>query len=492
MKIKNISRFIFAWIIMIAPIKAYANDSTILDKTIEKEGQNYRIHLNVQVSESEKIITPSDTILVLDTSGSMQDGNQEYKRIKEPLLEIDYKNRLIYVKVKNNYYRIVENVIDSNTEVAFLDISDNHALYELYPAKEKLSQMKKAVIQFIDLVAQTNSENRIAIVDFGSEVKNNTTSQDFLLASDPILKEMIQKMNANGATRIDLGLKKAQQFQFDPTHIQNVIVFTDGVPTKQNTFDDEVANEAIQYADEMAANKISVFSIGVKLENEEERIHQFMIDLASQDHFTYTIDSMDELEAVLEEVQNSTKNQVYRTVIDGLSDEVEIIEESIQEEGIYDEATRTITWPKAEVSKGWETSFLVKLSSLAPKEGTFPSNKNHSGVKDDQNNFIPFPIPTITLENSPIDPKPIEPTKPNDTETPIRPRPPQPPVVKPKPSEIPIQPEKPISPILPEIKNPITEKPTVPGLIQTYVNPSLYREIALVAVGLMFLTKRKK
>lgn len=497
MKIKNISRFLITFMLVGSSmhVNAFETDKDT-DKTIANEEENYRITLNVKASESEEVVTPSDTILILDTSGSMKDGQDQYIEFKGNIHEIDYITRLIYALKDGNYYRIVDEVMDPTTEIAISEINDKTTYRELIKGTEKLSSMKNAVKQFIDLVEETNSENRIAIVDFGSEVKMKT-STNFLLAGDSSLKTMIDNMKADGATRIDLGFKQAMEYPFNAT-IKNVILFTDGVPTKFSAFDKDVAASAVSYAKRLTADNVNVFSIGVKVEDKDGNVDKFMKDVASKDDYSYTIEKMDELDAILEEVYTNTKDQVYRKVVDVLSDEVEVIENSIQNGGIYDETTRTITWTNAEVSQGWTTSFLVQLSEKAPKEGTFPSNKETSGVYDDKDHFIPFPIPEITLEKKdPQDPEPTEPqepsepTEPTTPTIPTKPSKPKPPIPSkpevptpepPKVPTIPVQPQQPLPPV----------KPTVPGLVDTGLTYGIYPGLAILAFTGLLLAKRKK
>ena len=153
----------------------------------------------------------------------------------------------------------------------------------LYLRQEKtltaLESLTNAVQNFTDSVAEKNAENRIAIVGFGSDsgdgdntevltlpgtnsgsvgkkYSNRLSADDYknamVSASDPIVDKAINALASKGATRTDLGMEMARKIleQNGPTdgRKQIVIMFTDGVPTSYQNFDDTIAGNTIDEA----------------------------------------------------------------------------------------------------------------------------------------------------------------------------------------------------------------------------------------------------
>lgn len=135
--------------------------------------------------------------------------------------------------------------------------------------------MKQAVTGFINSVAQNASENEvnhhIGIITYGSSSSTLSALRDVSAQENALA--LTQAVNAlprspSGATRIDYGVSAAQTMfrNFSiPAEGRNrvVIVFTDGVPTSSSAFDTTVANSALSSANSMKAQGITVFTIGI-------------------------------------------------------------------------------------------------------------------------------------------------------------------------------------------------------------------------------------
>lgn len=132
----------------------------------------------------------------------------------------------------------------------------------------RLNALKNAANSFIDATAATNatiqdeaSKVRIAITRFGREsgVVNNLTS------NTNTLKSSVNNLTAVGATPADEGMNAAQTAlqQARPGAKKIVIFFTDGVPTKQSSFNAGVANRAVQTARNMKSAGTLIYSIGI-------------------------------------------------------------------------------------------------------------------------------------------------------------------------------------------------------------------------------------
>lgn len=143
--------------------------------------------------------------------------------------------------------------------------------------------MKAAVKGFIDTVAAKSQDSKISIVKFAgtaSDTVGNTTYKEDgysynhsqivvpLTAVDSAgvkaLKDAVSGLKAGGATRVDLGMKKAAKALEASTNARKVvIVFTDGVPTTERNFDTGVANTAISTAKSMKDSGVTVYTVGI-------------------------------------------------------------------------------------------------------------------------------------------------------------------------------------------------------------------------------------
>ena len=146
--------------------------------------------------------------------------------------------------------------------------------------------MKQAVNTFIEAVADKynaeKSDHRIAVVTFGT---NASTLMDWTLVTpaetdtaespsgETALKAKINDLPSEpeGATNVADGMRSAQALMqgdsgYTGTNTKRqkvVILFTDGVPTKQSDFDTTVANGAIQSAKALKDAGATVYSVGI-------------------------------------------------------------------------------------------------------------------------------------------------------------------------------------------------------------------------------------
>lgn len=136
--------------------------------------------------------------------------------------------------------------------------------------------MKKAVNDFINEVNSKytdEADHRMAIVTFGSGA---STLQGWTAVNANGKNTLQGKINAladspSGATNIGAGMQQAQalmgsgySYTGSNTDRQKVVVmFTDGVPTKESDFDTSVANTAIAAAKSMKDSGTIIYSIGI-------------------------------------------------------------------------------------------------------------------------------------------------------------------------------------------------------------------------------------
>lgn len=192
-------------------------DKRLVDDKPDGDG-NYTIQMTAQAMGKEVETTkvkPMDIVLVLDQSGSMEDKFSDGTR---------------------------------------------------------QSAMKKAVNSFIGEVAAKYSKDanhHMAIVTFSDEAK---TLAEWTAVDKDGEATLISKISGltdtpSGATNVGAGMELAQNLmnssKDEEGRLKTVIVFTDGVPTKQSAFNTGVANAAISAAKDMKDAGVTIYTVGI-------------------------------------------------------------------------------------------------------------------------------------------------------------------------------------------------------------------------------------
>lgn len=189
-------------------------------KTItKKNGANdtYTLNLNVtgkRSSTSQTVSQPVDIALVLDNSGSMSYCMSGKGRCRD----------------------------------------DN-------PVRS--AALKTAVTAFLDGVdTQNNTKVQVSLVSFADSA--STLSE--LTSGVTKLKTKVNDLEPQGATNTAAGFNKAKSTLDKDTRtnaIKYVVFFTDGVPTKSDTFSSTVANQTLTTAKQLKDAKVGVYSVGI-------------------------------------------------------------------------------------------------------------------------------------------------------------------------------------------------------------------------------------
>ena len=216
------------------------------------------------------------------------------------------KYYLFYKKDGTSYYLNGDEVTTNKRECNYTGSGDTIWASQLYSRTitTKLSALKDAVSNFVGVVkekATTDKVNhRIAMVGFASEsgygdnteilsvdgsnsgsvgvsynsneyayAKQNAFQDTSTDAGNTMLNNAINALDANGATRADLGMTMvkdildANSLGDDSRRKQLVIMFTDGKPTSWDTFDENIANDAIGTSKGLKDQGTTVYTIGV-------------------------------------------------------------------------------------------------------------------------------------------------------------------------------------------------------------------------------------
>lgn len=287
-------------------------NGVVMDKTVTHvSGDKYKVTLEqyVKGSVTPGKKTPIDVVLVLDVSGSMDEGFGEgdaaYVEEYNPKQNSNYT---YYIKDANGRYTGVSWCSKCNaftdgctwgilihykggTKYTPMTSAEDTApgRVQFFSSGTKIAALKSAVNSFIDIIARDNPTSKIAIVKFAGNkadnvgndtyrsggythnytqiVKNLTTADATGAAA---LKEAVSGLSAKGATAADYGLEKAINVFGDADQVPTgrnrvVIMFTDGEPNHVNGFDSEVANDAIENAQTLKSKSYgaSVYTIGI-------------------------------------------------------------------------------------------------------------------------------------------------------------------------------------------------------------------------------------
>lgn len=266
---------------------------------------------------------PVNAVLVLDVSGSMAEA---FSTTFEPLASDSYSyssygsssyyylhNDGKYYKVSrgydwgwwdnNNYYLYytVSNtrhylsgtsVTDSKPSVS----SENTTIWTgvLYKQETKLDALKDACKAFVESIAkdaeENNVEHRISLVKFSGYYSDSPNQTVVTLANGSVktnksgLISSIEAFNAKGATQAHEGMRlAAEQIELaEENATKLVVMFTDGNPTKNTEFENEVAGKAINYSKQIKDNNAKVYSIGIFNDQDyTTKVDQYMNYLSS-------------------------------------------------------------------------------------------------------------------------------------------------------------------------------------------------------------------
>lgn len=152
---------------------------------------------------------------------------------------------------------------------------------------ERIKALKTAANGFIDTIATQNEsiadpskQHQVAIVKFAgtysTAVGNSKDGNGYNYSQimkrltfckgeeAKSLKSTVDSISPAGATRADYGLQLAEGISSDRADAKKVVVFfTDGSPTSQREFENEVANDAINSAKKIKDKGADIYTIGI-------------------------------------------------------------------------------------------------------------------------------------------------------------------------------------------------------------------------------------
>ena len=284
-----------------ARVRAIAADNTgsgvQLSKTVTKDENSdaYTVRLEAYATGAQTTVVstkPCDIVLVLDVSGSMDEdlgsvsktaADKELGKIEGYYYYSDRDGRYdIRYNTQTNQWEAKDKWVSTGWFDGYYDWQTCSRTTFSY---SKLSALKSAVNTFIDQVADKETdtvEHNISIVKFSGDktdkvgnetytsggytynysqiVKNLTDAK----AGQQELKNAVNALNANGATRSDYGMEHAKDILSKVTRESTkvVVMFTDGSPTKKSDFSEAVADGAISAAKSLKDSGATVYTVG--------------------------------------------------------------------------------------------------------------------------------------------------------------------------------------------------------------------------------------
>ena len=210
--------------------------SGAMSATVSKGDSDFITALSVLSSTSNiasTSTTPLDIVLVLDASGSMDDDMTGGKRIDA---------------LKNAANAFIEEIATQNASIS--DASKQHQVSIVKFAGEKSNK-----------VGNDTYRKGGYTYNYSQVMKNMTACSETTKSS---FKDTINAIKPAGATNAAAGMELAQGQTSNRADAKKIVIFfTDGTPTTQSDFSDEVASDAIAAAKTMKDAGASVYTIGI-------------------------------------------------------------------------------------------------------------------------------------------------------------------------------------------------------------------------------------
>lgn len=422
-------------------------DTIEVDKTAARiEGcRTFEVTLDIFGEPQE---APVDVVLVIDRSGSMNEGEGE---AYVPIDSSPNTNESYYVKV-NGEYRVVSynssrgwryddgfwifhdykyvNWNPNGDDISPGSNNSNTPIEKPFYQKVGTSRLyyaKQAAINFAAKVLGPNgiSGSRVSVVSFSGPQytddygNQNQASTDLNLSTDlTSVFNAINNISASGGTNTEAGFIQAKNVIQGSTSLQNpnsnkvVIMFTDGIPTASNgnqygpsepTSHNNHTIAAYTAGQDIWQNAVAdVFTIGL-LQNMNTSVKDLAIDTLTlaQNKGFYEAPTPQDLDQIFTEISNqlgySATNAV---VVDKIGDDFELVAGSLPSGASYNSSTREITWSPGTIVSHAQLKYTVKAKQSFPgglADTNEYANLTYTDVNGNTNQTKTFPVPQVNV-----------------------------------------------------------------------------------------------
>lgn len=329
---------------LIDSVMDYSKTAKVTDW--DKRTYNIDIKASSKLTKSTTITNNevSDTMLVLDVSGSMLFDSSN--KTEDPKKAKEYgrcnKNTLSNLDTTKIYYygndtRTVSYQGYSYTNWAHpmiyvdgkwqylttgggwteVDTSSNTSIYT---SDSRLNGLKEAAMGFVSSMAESSPDSKLGIATFDSDLRQTVAIESVGTKVNSLLKT-IAALTASGGTQQNKGLSNARtqlETLLSDGKSKNVILFTDGEPTGTgNTWNSTAATAAENEADRIKEKGIKIYTVGFALSADNKKPSRTSVWLAGgqYENTSYpgiaskgcalTADNIDELKTVFKELQQT-------------------------------------------------------------------------------------------------------------------------------------------------------------------------------------------
>ena len=324
---------------LIDSVMDYSKTAKVTDW--DKRTYNIDIKASSKLTKSTTITNNevSDTMLVLDVSGSMlfdsthTTGTEEYATYygrcnQNTLNNLDTTKIYYYgddtrtVRYQNqySYTNLAHPMIYVDGKWKYLANGDSWADVptssntSIYTSASRLNGLKEAAIGFVSSMAQSSPNSKLGIATFNSDLKETVAIETVGTNVNDILMK-IAAMTASGGTQQDKGLSNARtqlEALVSDGKSKNVILFTDGEPTGTgSSWNSEAAKTAENEADKIKEKGIKIYTVGFALNAQTKAWlaggqygNTSYTGIASRD-CALTAANIDELKKVFKELQQT-------------------------------------------------------------------------------------------------------------------------------------------------------------------------------------------
>lgn len=263
------------------------------------KNRTYKIDISAE-SKSRSQSTEkhsADVVLVLDVSKSMNEELGEYVYVgtntAETRAKLSTNGTAYYLKNGNSYYEMSYSswkgwyVVGRYGNYKYLN--ENYPGYGIYSYPTRLQALKSSVEAFITSMADKAPESKVGITAFSSVYQNNeynngkTKDMQAVGNNKDSLIAFVNDLSGGGGTvpadkERRTGLYKAKDMLdgIKDSSSKNVILFTDGAPTGNNTGDNPAWDTNVVTASNDAAKQLkdagyNVYTIGFALTERAEK-----------------------------------------------------------------------------------------------------------------------------------------------------------------------------------------------------------------------------